>query len=148
MKKARIKILTFYNFVIGALLSALGFLSSCEEVIGPEPRAEYGAPYATFKVNGKIQSSQTDEPLPNIRVVMHYDTVYSNGQGIYETETQAFPDEQEFSIRFQDIDSTQNGSYATADTVVKFTNPDFTGNSGDWNAGETSKEFNIKLDPK
>ncbi|MCF8308501.1 MAG: radical SAM-associated putative lipoprotein [Bacteroidales bacterium] len=148
MKKARTKILNSYNLVLGALLSALGFLSSCQEITGPEPKAEYGVPYATFKVNGKIQSSQTNEPIPNIRVIMRYDTTYSNAQGRYETEAQAFPESQEFSIRFRDVDSTQHGSYATKDTTVKFTNPDFSGSSGNWNGGETSKEFNIKLDPE
>ena len=54
----------------------------------------------------------------------------------------------EFNIEFIDIDGAENGEYQSLDTIVEFKDPHFTGGDGDWYAGETSKEFNIQLNPK
>jgi putative lipoprotein (rSAM/lipoprotein system) len=139
-------ILKKYNYIIAFLLSVLGVGGACT-LGGCEygtPAEEYGTPSATFKVNG-IVSSEDNTKIPNIRVVMQSDTVYTDLNGAYNVQTSAFPDDQNFLVEFEDIDGTANGIYQSKDTMVLFDNPQFENGDGSWYIGETSKEINIKL---
>jgi len=137
------KILTAYNAIIAGLLSILGFAPSCDS------RVEYGTPAAKFIVNGNVKSSETEQPVGNIRVSLLNDTSYTGSDGTYHVvDNWGFPAEQVYHIKFQDIDGAANGEFSDIDTVVEFKNPEFTGGDGDWYAGETSKEFDVKLTPK
>lgn len=130
-------------------MSLLGFSSvcnSCATDYGVEPD-EYGSPYATFKVTGTVESKETSESIENIRVIFaKQDTVFTdeNGEYVVSSET-GFTDE--VHISFEDIDSTQNGSYSSVDTTVDFSSSEFTGQDG-WYEGTAEEEFNIKLDPE
>ncbi len=147
MKKAKNKFYKTSNAIILGLLALLGFASSCEK--WPNTKAEYGTPSAKFIVNGKVNSKETNSPIKNIRVIMNRDTSYTDSEGHYQVnEINGFPNNQTFQINFQDIDSTINGDYNDLDTIVEFTNPQFVNGDGNWYAGETSKEFNVKLDEK
>lgn len=146
----RISLCKKFNALISFLLSILGFgavcsLSSCEY---GTPAAEYGTPYATFKVNGSVKSDMTSNVLPSIRVVMGYDTTFTDEAGNYQVENQDFPDDQIFLVEFQDIDGDLNGEYQPLDTIVNFIDPEFSGGSGGWDNGETDKEINVKLKDK
>jgi putative lipoprotein (rSAM/lipoprotein system) len=110
---------------------------------------EYGTPNAKFIVNGTVTSAETEEPIRNIRVIMKYDTAFTDNEGNYEvTDKGAFPTDQTYSIQFQDFDIESNGSFNDKDTVVEFKNPEFSHGDGHWYEGETTREFDIKLTPK
>lgn len=147
MKKIETSLFKKYNALISFLLSILGFgaacsLSSCEY---GTPAVEYGTPYATFKVKGGVKSEVTSNSIPNIRVVMGYDTTYTDESGNYQVENTDFPDDQTFLVEFKDIDGVTNGKYQPLDTIVEFIDPEFSGGTGSWDSGETEKEVNVKL---
>ena len=143
MKKAKFKIYKTSNALILAILALLGFSSSCNKP------AEYGTPSADFIINGKVLSNQNDSVIPNIRVTLYSDTQYTDNSGKYTfIKRDIPPTNQTFPIKFQDIDSIENGEFSNLDTIVKFTNPQFVNGNGDWDEGETTKEFNVKLKNK
>ena len=147
-------ILKKYNFLIAFLISVLGVggvcgLGGCEY---GTPGEEYGTPSARFKVTGTV-TNETNAKISNIRVVMHSgeslgeqtDTSFTDINGAYIVQTLTYPSEQDFSIKFDDIDGTLNGIYQSKDSIVSFKNPVFENGNDPWYQGETSKELNIKL---
>ncbi|MFW5657044.1 MAG: radical SAM-associated putative lipoprotein [Bacteroidota bacterium] len=143
MKSAQIKFFKAYNGLLAVILALLGFSTSCEET-----RVEYGTPSAKFIVNGTIESKESSKPIKNLRVVMQYDTTYSDGDGNYQVAVTDFPDDQDFQLEVADVDGPENGDYQDLDTIVQFRNPEFINGDGDWYSGETQQEINIKLNPK
>ncbi len=142
------KIIKRYNKVISILLSVLGFgsvltFTGCdEEEVSP---VEYGTPFATFIVKGKVNSEQTSSPVSNIRVIMGYDSTLTDESGNYELSNTDFPTDQTFELSFKDIDGETNGSLQSLDTTITFTNPEFTDGDDSWYSGETEKEIDIEL---
>jgi putative lipoprotein (rSAM/lipoprotein system) len=150
MKNMKTSIFKRFNGFISFLLTILGFgaacsLSSCEY---GTPAVEYGTPYATFKVNGSVKSEVTSNNIPNIRVVMGYDTTFTDESGNYQISNKNFPDDQTFLVEFKDIDGETNGEYQPLDTIVEFIDPEFSGGTDNWDSGETEKEVNVKLKDK
>ncbi len=152
MKKIKMGLIKRYNSLIGFLLAALGFgsisLTGCDSPVDPDPVAEYGVPYAIFKVKGKVTSEA--EGIPNIKVKMgsdsfFFDSTYTDANGEYEISQGTFPSDQAFDMSFEDIDGAQNGSFQALDTIVEFVDPQFTGGSGNWDSGETETTFNVEL---
>jgi putative lipoprotein (rSAM/lipoprotein system) len=140
------KILIKSNILISFFLTLLGFggacmLGGCEYGTG---WAEYGTPTATFIVKGNV-SSEDNNKIPNIKVVMEYDTVYTNADGTYQVSTGNFPEDQNILVEFTDVDGSENGQFQSTDTVVSFIDPKFINGDGSWFAGEATKELNIKL---
>ncbi len=136
------------NICLSAALTFLGFASSCNG------RMEYGMPSAKFKVTGKVTSALNGQPVQNIKVVMSddsasytADSTYTRSDGTYKAEVIEFPMDHSFTVRFQDMDGTEHGSFKAADTSVVFKDPKYHGGDGDWYEGETDKEVNIKLKP-
>lgn len=143
MKKARITILKTCNVLIAGLLTLIGF--ACVT----DPRAEYGTPSAKFIVNGKVSSSLTDLPIEGVKVVMEGDSTTTDSDGNFRvSDPDGFPEDQEYLVKFQDIDGEANGHFNALDTIVAFIDPQFTNGDGDWYDGETSKELDIQLTPK
>jgi putative lipoprotein (rSAM/lipoprotein system) len=147
-----------FNTLISFLLAILGFgaacgLGSCEYDDGLFNRGidgpvAYGTPHATFKVIGSVKSDGTSDNLPYIRVVMGYDTAFTDESGNYQVENIEFPKDQTFLVEFKDIDGEINGEYQPQDTIVEFVSPKFSGGSGNWDSGETEKEVNVNLKDK
>ncbi|MCP4552800.1 MAG: hypothetical protein GY834_12335 [Bacteroidetes bacterium] len=141
------------NGLISIMLSILGFgaacgLSSCEDVTRTSA-AEYGTPYATFKAKGNVTSEMTSNTIPNIRIVMGYDTTFTDESGNYQISNTDFPDDQTYLLEFKDVDGEINGEYHPLDTVVEFIDPEFSGGGTSlWDNGETEKEVNVKLKDK
>jgi len=142
--------LSILNKLILMLLAFLGF--SCDP---NEPGVEYGMPCADFKVNGNIVDEISLEKISNIQVVLqnalsstiHGDTAYSDENGNYEVSLNDFPGSNAFIVNFKDVDGTRNGSYLATDTIIDFSDIEFTDGDGSWYSGEKSKELNIKLSP-
>lgn len=145
MKAVQHKVLLGYSALIAGLMTVLGFASSCV----PWGRAEYGTPHARFIVKGKVTAAGTEEPIRGIRVILPGDTAYTGTDGKYEVSNDfAFPTDQNFDLLFQDRDGDAHGAFQDLDTIVKFTNPKFTGGDGDWDEGSTSTNFDVELTPK
>jgi putative lipoprotein (rSAM/lipoprotein system) len=150
MNKLKAFVFKKSNALISILLSMLGFgaacsLNSCEY---GTMFVEYGTPHATFIVNGNVKSDNTSSDLPNIRVVMDYDTSYTDASGNYQVKNIEFPHDQVFLLEMKDIDGEANGEYQALDTIVEFISPKFSGGSDGWDQGETEKEINVKLKDK
>ena len=154
------KVVSFYVKVVSFLLMLLGF-QSCNTAM-----VEYGTPSATFKVKGKVQDSDTKEPIKNVRAVLvrvqHHensnqkieniyetDTVYTNNAGEFSTSVTSFPKSNvEFKIKFADVDDVENGEYESKDVEVIFDNPEYQGGSGSWYKGEAAENIGtIDLEP-
>ena len=143
MKKVKIKFFKTSNAIIFGLLALLGFTTSCEK------KVEYGTPSAKFIVNGKVISSDSNEAINNIRVVMRGDTTKTDNEGKYQVvDKYGFPSDQTYDIQFQDIDGATNGDYQNLDTIIEFKDPQFINGDGNWYSGETSKELDIELNKK
>ncbi len=141
-------VLSRYNRVIAFLLSILGIGSACT-FGGCEygsPAVEYGTPHAVFEVFGKV-TGDNDVAVPAVRVSLEYDTTYTDENGNYIARVTAFPEDQNLTMEFMDIDGELNGSYPPADTVASFVDPEFKNGDGSWYSGKVSTELNIKLTP-
>jgi putative lipoprotein (rSAM/lipoprotein system) len=147
MKKIKAFLLKKNNSLISFLLTILGFGAVCSfnGCMYGDPVVEYGTPFATFKINGNVKSEVTSNAIPNIRVVMGYDTTYTDGSGNYQISNTEFPDDQTFLLEFKDVDGETNAEYQPLDTIVEFIDPEFSGGTGSWDRGETEKEVNVKL---
>lgn len=144
MKKVETGFLKLYNVIILGLLSLIGITTSCEKL---KPRVEYGTPHANFIVNGKIESAISNTPINNIKVLIRSDSSLTDIDGNYHLSIQEFPTDQTFQIKITDIDGALNGEYQDLDTIVEFKTPTFINGDG-WYSGETTKEFDIKMNPK
>jgi putative lipoprotein (rSAM/lipoprotein system) len=143
MKKVEIRFFKTYNAFLGILLAFFGFAVSCSKPM------EYGTPSARFIVNGKVESSETNNPIRNVQVILEGDTAFTDSTGHYRVvNAHGFPGSQTFPIRFHDTDGNLNGEFTNLDTTVVFKDPQFINGDGHWYSGETTKEFDIKLSPK
>ena len=141
------KILKQYNKLIAVLLSIMGIggaisFTGCDG--GGNGAVEYGTPHATFKIYGTV-TSESKVAIPNIKVKMQYDSTYTDEKGEYAIQVVEFPQDQNFTVRYEDIDGSDNGSYLLKDSIVEFKDPQFENSTGSWDFGETKKEVNIEL---
>lgn len=144
MSKLKSGFLRKYNTFLSVLLTVLGFSATCDPNSG---RMEYGVPHADFIVKGTIESFDNASPIPDIKVVMGYDSAYTDQDGNFEVENSAFPGNQSFLLEVRDVDGATAGEYNALDTVIVFEYPEFSGGSGNWYEGKTEKEINVKLKP-
>lgn len=112
MKKLKIKLLRTVNSPIALILSLLG-IQSCGGFV-----EEYGCPHADLTISG-IVTDKNDKPIRGIRVHAQCecaaDTTDEQGK-FHINETSIIPfNEQPLIIT--DIDSTENGHYAS-DTLI------------------------------
>jgi len=143
------KVLKKYNKLIAILLSIMGIggaisFTGCDGDGGEDISAEYGTPHASFKIYGTV-TSESKVAIPNIKVKMQYDSIYTDENGEYSIQVVEFPQDQNFSVRYEDVDGSANGSYLLKDSIVEFKNPQFENSTGSWDSGETAKEVNIEL---
>ncbi len=151
MKPLKTKLLAKSNAIIVAVIGFLG-ITSCKFTDPKPPAPEYGSPYATFELNGKVTSSATNEPIGNIRIVLEEyrkDTFYTKTDGTYQRDYKVFESgDYTFNVKYEDIDNTANGEFQSLDTVIQVKSTDFKDDSGDWNGGTATKEINVSLKPK
>jgi len=138
----KLKIAKTYNRFIAFLMWLVG-IGSTTALNGCIGGYEYGSPYADFKINGTV-TNQESEKVTGIKVKVERDSSYTDSEGNYDITVESFPKDQNFSIQFSDVDGVENGTYQTLDTTVVFIDPEFKNGDG-WYEGETSKEFDVKL---
>ena len=147
MKRLKISFFQLCNSLIAAILGVIG-LSSCKQ--NPiYPPVEYGCPHADFIVNGNVVDKDSDKPIENIRVVIESDTTYTKPDGSYSFRQDLFEaSDMVVKVKFEDIDSTANGEYESANTTLRISKEDFKGGHGRWFRGETKQTVDMKLTPK
>ncbi|MFV0417616.1 MAG: radical SAM-associated putative lipoprotein [Dysgonomonas sp.] len=156
----KIKMLTIYSRILSFFLVLLGF-TSCDEI---DPKDEYGSPYAKFIIKGIVVDGDSEDntPVKGIKVVIarsyekdngerflyHTDSLKTDNNGYFNLATVDFPSSQEFVIKFEDIDGTENGLFESKTDDISFENPKFE-NGNSWYQGETSKDMGIiKITPQ
>ena len=149
MKNLKIEFLKKHNRLISFLISILGFSGVCVlDSCAYGTPVEYGTPNASFIVKGTVKSENDSSLIPQIRVVMGYDSTLTDASGNYQVENSDFPQDQSYLLKFKDIDGSVNGEYQTLETTVEFKDPQFTGGSDSWYSGRTEKVVNVNLKPK
>lgn len=150
------KKMTVRRLLSGALV-LLGFTSCSNNEDGNgEITYAYGTPYTRFQVKGKV-TSETDEPLKGIRVVvrtewnnhpMLADTVYTDAQGEFKTQELGGSTIAEQKVYFDDVDGDANGGSFKSDSIsLKEMKPEKLEEGSGWNKGtfEFSTETPVKL---
>ena len=148
MKKIDTGILRMYSILLAGLLFIVGIATSCDTKKYGSPIAEYGAPFAKFKIKGNVKSDSTNENIANIKVLTAKDSTFSDSTGNYQLEVESYPAGQTFVVHFVDIDGSLNGAFHTKDTVATFTDPQYIDGDGNLYEGETSTQLNVKLKPE
>ncbi len=155
----RIKFIKWHQKLLLLALSTLGITTGCGDNPFITPGCEYGTPYAKFKISGRVTDSKTGTGIENIGIISSkiykpdtieyreiWDTIYANQYGDYYTELNLFPVSDTVYLTFYDKDSISNDFYLRKDTSVYFNRENLTGGDDNWYEGETSVEFNVKLD--
>jgi len=89
-------------------------------------------PNADFVIEGNIKSAITLQPIEGIRVVLLWDTTYTNALGFYQVKFNTFPENQSVLLQVEDIDGGLNGLFLDTDTTIQLESSSFT--NGDGNA--------------
>lgn len=126
------------------LLCLIGFGSSvaCSPGMVAD---EYGSPYASFEVKGKV-TDQQGNPIPGIQVTcdaMYIQPVYTESDGSYALHGDGFPREK-IQVSFEDVDGEENGGLFAARSVSVETVHVKEGD-GNWDFGVYEAEANAEL---
>lgn len=132
-----------YNRLLLGLLTLLGFgLAGCENT------EEYGTPYATYEFKGSVRNA-AGRPIEGIQVECRPSFLpafqarplaRTDAGGKFAGQLQDMPDD-EWIVRFTDIDGPENGSYATDSVEVVFEKKEYKKGKGSWNRGFARKEL-------
>ena len=147
----------WYNAVLTALLSMLGF-EACESVdeYGAPP-VEYGTPYARYEVKGQV-ADEAGNPIQGIQISAAsgvfdsqlYQSVTSDATGHYTlSERQLFIGDDD-RIEFKDVDGEAHGGLFQDTTLNMRDMPMEKTANGDnhWNSGTFKVNGNVKLKKK
>ena len=158
----KVRFYRWYNAVLTALLSMLGYgCSSDEPDMYGTPVAEYGVPYATYMVEGTV-TDEANNPIQGIKTsikgifpngdkvyVDAVDSVLSDASGKYQLRYRGM-DRPDYKLTVEDTDGEANGGEFLSDTLdieygkaVKVKNGD-----GAWNGGEYQIQQAVKLKKK
>ena len=158
----KVRFYRWYNAVLTALLSMLGYGCSLDEPdMYGTPVAEYGVPYATYMVEGTV-TDEANNPIQGIKTsikgifpngdkvyVDAVDSVLSNASGKYQLRYRGM-DRPDYKLTVEDTDGEANGGEFLSDTLdieygkaVKVKNGD-----GAWNGGEYQIQQAVKLKKK
>lgn len=142
--------------LLSALLVLLGF-SSCGNEPGDTP-CEYGTPYATYEVKGKVVNKTTKTPVANIQVKLSLNregasnnlptqSGQSTGAGEFTVSSIGFPTvDVDYKLTVTDVDGPANGgTFKAATTDVSFKDIKPVGGEH-WNAGKATQTITIELE--
>ena len=120
----------WYNAVITALLSIIGY--GCSSSDDPDDRmiCMYGTPYADYQFMGKV-TDESNSPVKDIKVSLKHvyrmddgkietygvDSTQTDGLGKYAIECRKFPGESTLKLIVEDLDGEANGGAFKNDTI-------------------------------
>ena len=106
---------------------------------------EYGSPYASYEVKGKV-TDQQGEPIQGIQVTcdaLYMEPVFTESDGSYALYGDGFPREK-IQVTFEDVDGEENGGLFAARSVSAETRQVQDG-EGNWDFGVYEAEVNAEL---
>lgn len=157
MKKLYHQSLRGINYVLGMLLGWLGF--SCDDGIGSGGGGvdEYGTPWATFRIQGKVTDA-AGQPVEGIQVRAadnreegtntYFVADTTDASGAFFLETTGFPETQ-FRLTAEDIDGYEHVNYFETLTKTATFSPatDEYANPERWFYGVATKTVELILKP-
>lgn len=161
MKKFNNSIFKITNWLLTGFLTLLGFACSDENREDGGTVEEYGTPYATYEIKGKV-INENESPIPNIEIqsesrMGYSDTsiykpitpdseknVKTNQDGNFTAQYGAFPTD---TIRIIAIDGSSNNSFLNDTIKIGLKNEDYTGGNK-WYKGAVKKDITIKMKRK
>ncbi len=141
LKQPLLVFLKLCSFLLGTMLS---MLFGCR--IGPTP-IEYGMPHADFKISGTVLSADQNQPIKGLSVTIR-DTVYhwraidstkTDSLGRYSLQFCEEPYLNTWNLEFVDVDSTENGSFRSKDTIISIPENELKDPSDSWYKGHAEK---------
>lgn len=151
-----LKIRNLYSGVLSLLVMLLGFGGCSDE---KSNWVEYGTPYATFKIKGKVVSEETRAPVKGIQVKVkgvvyplkgEVADVYTDDKGEFIASGSTIgAQEIDLDIIFSDVDGEENGSFSGRTVDLKISEEDYKNKEGRWHVGDAEKEMgDIALKPE
>ncbi len=153
----------WYNAVLTALLSMLGYGCSSEnsvEMYG-SPVLMYGVPSANYQISGTVTDA-SGKAVQGIKTSIKNVTIY-DGQthtygidsvttdvaGRYDLKLQSFPENKENKLIVEDVDGETNGAYQNDTIDINYTNAQkIKEGDSNWNNGTFVIKQDIKLKKK
>lgn len=151
----------WYNAVLTALLSMLGFSCSVDEPEEYGTPVEYGAPHADYILKGTV-TDEAGAPVQGIKTslkevykdgtgayVFGIDSIQTNESGNYQLKYRGMPYD-ETKLIVEDIDGEANGGEFLSDTLDIDYNKAVQVGEGDhhWYVGKFEITTNVKLKKK
>ena len=107
----------------------------------------YGAPYAEYKLSGKVVDAGTSSGIPGIALTFQGSTVSSGPDGAWAMDITTLPCESACALSAKDTDGPSHGSYTDLD--VALTPTQSSPGNGAWNQGVFEQEnIQVSLVPK
>lgn len=127
------------NWALAGLLGLLGFACSDN---GKGSVDEYGSPWAEYTFKGAV-TDQSGKPVGGIQVStgsIYYDrdSTVTNAEGAYSISREFSPRDK-FTLKAEDIDGEQNGSFQTDSVEVTIRSDEYK-NPDSWYKGAVEKE--------
>ena len=146
----KVRFTRWYNAVLTALLSLLGF-EACES----EGLMEYGTPHADFIVKGVV-TDEANHPIEGIRAQFLNDynwgaiSTTTDASGNYEVKATTFSDLYDCKLVVEDIDGEAKGGEFQNDTIdlSKSRPVQVKKGDGSWYQGTYELSQDIKLKKK
>ena len=119
-------------------------------------KVAYGMPHADYKISGTVVSSVHELPIKGLLITMrdtmssygNLDSTKSDSLGRSSLERSGYPRDSTWDLSVIDIDSTENGSFASKDTIISIPKSELKDGDAPWYWGHGEKNVDIKLDNK
>lgn len=116
--------------------------------------AEYGMPYASYRVMGTVRARGSLEPLPGIKLTISdtatvssrtLDSAFTDTLGRYVLAYSDDPWAGVWRVTARDVDGAANGAFLAKDTTARIPQGELTGGGGSWDAGHGEDTVDIEL---
>lgn len=163
MKKKREQWLRMSNRALSGMLALLGFVSCTNDTNGDDPNGggmlEYGSPYATFEVKGKVIDKKNRTGIPKIEVQMGMERETPEGKKFHPFSDPVLTDDKgeftitdggggaiDYEILAKDIDGEANGVFENEMKDISFKDVKFEGGKGWYRGKATLKDVTIEME--
>jgi putative lipoprotein (rSAM/lipoprotein system) len=148
-QKTTYRLCKLLSLAIGAILSIFW---GCGIVDPPAPA--YGMPYAKYQVSGTVLSSDQNLPVKGLFISIRdtgstltaRDSTMTDSLGKYSLQISDGPWNPTWDLKVKDIDSIENGSFVTKDTIISIPSSALQGGDGKWYEGHAEKTVDLKID--
>lgn len=118
--------------------------------------AEYGMPWANYKVMGTVRGIDTHTALKGIHITLSdtgtdsciFASAYTDTSGKYSISFNDPPWKNTWTLHARDVDGSANGSYKAKDTIISIPDSalDSADSQGTWYSGHGEKTIDLNLD--